>query len=134
MAIEISCGAILYRRNNGSIEYLIIKDRNNNYSFPKGHLNKNETKEECAIREIEEEVGLKVVLDKNFIKKITYPLNNGNTKIVYYYLASFDGLDPFINDGEVKEIKIIDFNKALEIITYKQLKDVLLETRSYMHV
>ena len=40
--------------------------------FPKGHVEKKETEEETALREIKEETGLKVALDTAFRKMVTY--------------------------------------------------------------
>ena len=40
MKTESSCGAILYKKEDGVIKYLIIKDRNDNYSFPYDYMKK----------------------------------------------------------------------------------------------
>ena len=57
---ETSAGAILYTKDDDRIYYLIIKDFHNNYGFPKGHLEKDETLCQAATREIKEETSLSV--------------------------------------------------------------------------
>ena len=56
MAIEITSGAVVYRKNNGEIEYLLLESQNKGHfwGFPKGHVEGNETLEETAKREIKE--------------------------------------------------------------------------------
>ena len=127
MKSEYSCGAVLYRKNNSIYEYLIIKDRHDCYSFPKGHMKKDETDRECAVREIYEEVGLKVDPDPYFQYVISYDLNNNTKKSVSYFMADIEDKIPFINDGEVKEILFLPYEKACELLSYGQLKDVLKE-------
>ena len=53
MLHEKSCGAIVYRKYHGNTEILLIKHINSgHWSFPKGHVEGDETEEETAKREI----------------------------------------------------------------------------------
>ena len=47
--------------------FLLIQQKAGHYGFPKGHVEKNETEVETAIREIKEETGLEVKIYNNFI-------------------------------------------------------------------
>ena len=50
---ERSCGAVVYRRINDEIRYLLIKNRRStHWGFPKGHVEKGETFEQTAMREV----------------------------------------------------------------------------------
>lgn len=130
---ETSCGAVLYRRNNDKIEYLIIKDRNDNYAFPKGHNEEGETYLEAAKREIKEEVGLDVELDEDCMYSISYLINEGTIKKnVHFYLGDCTGLIPYINDGEVKEILFLNYEDAYNKCTYDLSKKVLFEANNYL--
>ena len=72
MKKEKSCGAIVYREKDG-VEILLIKHKNGgHWAFPKGHVENKETEEETALREIWEETGLKVKLDKGFRRSVAY--------------------------------------------------------------
>ena len=41
--MEKSCGVILFTKKNGIKEYVLVMENSGNYSFPKGHIEKNET-------------------------------------------------------------------------------------------
>ena len=57
--LEVSAGGIVFRRVPGeSAKYLLIRDSYNNWGFPKGHLEHQESAAEAAIRETLEETGL----------------------------------------------------------------------------
>lgn len=53
-----SAGGIVYRNHSGRIEVAMIKDSYGKWTFPKGHVEPNETIEETAKREISEEIGI----------------------------------------------------------------------------
>jgi 8-oxo-dGTP pyrophosphatase MutT (NUDIX family) len=56
---ETSAGGVIFRRGSDSVpHYLIIKDRYDNWGFPKGHVESDEQPAAAALREITEETAL----------------------------------------------------------------------------
>ena len=125
MKHEYSCGAVVYRYNKTNYEYLLIRDRHGNFSFPKGHREEGESEKECAIREIYEEVGIKITAFADFKESSSYPLDEDTIKHVTYFLADSGDQQPFINDGEVQEICFLAGDEALEKLTYDKARMVL---------
>ena len=66
MKKEKSCGAAVYKYENGKRLYLLEHMVQGHISLPKGHVEQNETETETAEREIREETNLTVKLDTNF--------------------------------------------------------------------
>ena len=57
--LEVSAGGIVFRRVPGEgARYLLIRDSYNNWGFPKGHLEGEESPAQAAMRETAEETGL----------------------------------------------------------------------------
>lgn len=55
-----SCGVIPYRKAGEEREFLILLQRCNSWSFPKGHMEAGETQRQTAERELYEETGLRI--------------------------------------------------------------------------
>ncbi len=72
--LEFSAGGIVARATEEGLKVLLIKDSYGRWTWPKGKIEKGETPEQAAIREIREETGLK---DIEIIYKI------GNVKYFY---------------------------------------------------
>ena len=72
MKYEKSCGAVVFTRINNEITYLLIQNLGGTYGFPKGHVEQGETEEQTALREIFEEVGLRVELYPDFRREDEY--------------------------------------------------------------
>ena len=124
---EFSFGAVLYKKKNNTYKYLVVKDRNNNYSFPKGHQIKGEKDLETAVREVKEEVGIDLHADKYFKYNIDYELNETTQKSVSLYMADIGNQKWSINDAEIKEILLLDYESAYNLITFQNYKDILKE-------
>ncbi|AHI11430.1 Nudix family protein [Lactobacillus helveticus H9] len=71
LKLEHSAGAVIYRRReDGQLEFLIVQSViNDNWGFPKGHLENDEDANIAAQRELAEETGLKPEFDFNFVQK-----------------------------------------------------------------
>ena len=128
---EISAGIILYTTINNERKYLIIKDFHNNYGFPKGHLELNETPMQAAIREVKEEVGIDVVIDNDFLETVEYVMPNNIEKIVYYYLAEYHNQIPNKQIEEVQEILLLNLSDSLNLLTFDNVKQILIKANQY---
>lgn len=59
----LAAGALVWRLHRGQLQVLLIhRPRYDDWSFPKGKLDPGETLPECAVREVAEEIQLKVRL------------------------------------------------------------------------
>ena len=114
-------GIVLINPQNHKIG-LIYRIEQDDYSFPKGHLEANETLQECAIRETAEETkrDCELISDKE-VDIIRYN-NSTESCEVYMYLAKDIG--PSDNTSpEVHDLKWVDWADVEDILTYQNLKD-----------
>ena len=132
--IEKSCGTIPYTINNGIIYYLLVKAKDDGYcGFPKGHVEVNESEEETALRETREETSVNVQIHSNFRYEISYPMDNGNTKTVVYFLAKFQNQTPKRNkDFEDFMYLLHPFDYALQELTFENAKQMLKSANDFL--
>lgn len=130
MQYEKSCGAIVYRKFHGNVELLLIKNANGgHWSFPKGHVEADETEEETALREIKEETGIDVVLDVNFRQIITYAPKKDIKKDVIYFLAKATSYDYTAQEEEIAQIKWVEINHANSILSYDNDRQLVIKAK-----
>ena len=133
MKFEKSCGAVIYREYKDEIQYLIISHQGDgHWCFPKGHVEKKETEEETAIREVREETGLKVKLFTDFRKQIRYNPKENVDKEVVFFLAKAKDKAVDIQLEEISDFKWLGYEGAIDRITYESSKEVLREANNYI--
>jgi 8-oxo-dGTP pyrophosphatase MutT (NUDIX family) len=131
MLHEKSCGAIVYRRFHGNIEILLIKHVNSgHWSFPKGHVEGDETELETAKREIKEETGLDVIIDQTFRETVSYSPRRDTQKIVVYFLALARNYDFVPQEEEIAEIRWVDIVRAARMLTYENDTTIVNKARA----
>ena len=91
MKREKSCGAVIFRQEDGGRYYLVLKSTQGHWTLCKGHVEGDETERETAIREIREETGLAVGFVDGFREVIAYSPRPGVTKDVVFFLARARG-------------------------------------------
>jgi 8-oxo-dGTP pyrophosphatase MutT (NUDIX family) len=108
---------------------ILIAHNNNTYQFPGGHLEENEEKDDCIVREIKEETGINVsVTEEPFLCIKTYDDNYFNTgkkvlNSIYYYRFFTDDL-PNFSETHYDELELAtDFN--LFYVNFSDLEDFL---------
>ena len=122
MKNEKACGAVI--ENDGKI--LMIFQNNGLWGFPKGHVEKDETEAETAIREIFEETGLWVELNEKNRFEFSYDIKDKNIhKTVVLFTAKVVDDSRFKKqDEEIAELRWVDGGKVEELLTYDDWKEV----------
>lgn len=121
----ICAGAVVFRMNeNGGIDFLLIrhaKDKEDKWGIPKGHLEAEESIEECAVREVYEESG-GVVARLLYELPPVFTANRKEFKTVHFFLAT--QLNPQqrikINPEEIAESKWFPMNKTPKLHHYQK--------------
>lgn len=129
---EKSCGAVIHRERDGAREYLIIRHNGGHWSFPKGHVENNETEVETAAREIREETGLIVDIITDFRSVVTYSPKNGVVKDVVFFLASVTGGVEHAQEEEIAQLEWFPFETAREVVTFPTDIGVLVEAEEFL--
>lgn len=132
MKTERSYGAVVYKLADNKILYLIEHMVLGHISLPKGHIEKGETEEECAIREIKEETGLDVILDTSFRETISYSPVKDVIKDVTFFTALINSDKIFPQKEEVNGIEFLPYDEADKILTYQTDRDVLYKADKYL--
>ena len=134
MTHEKSCGALIYRKKQGEYELLLIRHRSGgHWSSPKGHVENNETEIETALREIREETGLQVALQKGFRQCVEYFPKPDVKKQVVYFLATPQGDDTVHRqEEEISEYRWCPLSTVSGAVTFKNDKNLVEEARRFL--
>lgn len=124
---EKTCGSVVFTRENGVKKYLLIKNDSGHIGFPKGHIEYGENESETAEREVSEETGLKIKINTGTRQEYTYKTTNSVIKNCVYFCNEFENHDIKIQQEEISEYWLADFNEALELLNYPQDKIILVK-------
>jgi len=145
MPKETSAGAVVFRKEDNQIYYLLLHYKSGHWDFPKGHIEEGEKEKETVKREVKEETGIEdieiVEGFKEWIKYVfrsTYDLDENEKskapwifKIVTFYLA----------ETKTKEVKTsfehlgykwLSYDEAIEKVTFKKAKEILKKANHYI--
>lgn len=134
---ETACGAIVYRESINGIQYLILKHRNDgHWFFPKGKVEDDESKMECAIREIQEETGLEnLKFIDDFLIEYHYQFFKQRQvvdKTAFFYLAEAKPADLVSLSEEHEEYFWTGYSKAYNLLTHDKSKNALKEANDFL--
>lgn len=116
MKQEKSCGAVIVE--NGKV--LLVHQTNDFWSFPKGHIEGNETEPETAIREVKEETGLNVVIDESKRFELSYVIEDLNIhKTVILFLAHLASNNHLrLQEEEISEAKWVPLKDVDDLLVF----------------
>ncbi len=135
MLREKSCGAVIYNNNQEKTRYLLLNYTAGHWDFVKGNVEPNETEKQTVTREMMEETG---ITDAQFIDGFRESINyfyrrqglTINKEVVFYAI-----------EAHTEEVKIsfehvgyvwLDYQHAMEKLTFKNAKDVLLKAHDFL--
>jgi 8-oxo-dGTP pyrophosphatase MutT (NUDIX family) len=108
------------------------------WTFPKGHPESGETKEQTALRELQEEAGIVLEhIDTTCTFDQIYTFSHQGQKIekcVSYYLGYAKNKEFTIQPEEVKEGKWCSFSEAKEQLSHGIAKKLLDEVQNHLTI
>jgi len=123
--IEAS-GGVIVDMKNGKPRYLLIhRPRYDDWSLPKGKLDRDEKHRAAALREVKEETGLVCEIVAK-LSPVNYLTPSGNPKRVKYWLMSpLSGT--FARNDEVDAVTWVKRSQAMSLLTHVHDQAVLVE-------
>lgn len=129
MALEKSCGALIFNVDGGKRMYLLLHYAGGHWDFPKGHVEKGEGEEQTARREIEEETGIAALeFVQGFRETVSYSFRHSDgepaEKEVAFFLARTIGKKVRLSDEHIG-FAWLPYEAARKKATYENAKGLL---------
>ncbi len=125
MKYEKSCGAVIFRKAEGWNVLLIRHTKGRHVSFPKGHVEPGETESQTAEREILEETGLKVRVDRRFRAENRYNIRPDTQKLVVIFAAQTTQAQITPQPEEIAEALWVPIDEADQRLTYERDRRIM---------
>ncbi|MFL5767923.1 MAG: NUDIX hydrolase [Actinomycetota bacterium] len=127
-AVVRAAGGVVWRTKQGAAQVALVhRPAYDDWSFPKGKLQDGETEAEAALREVEEETGLRCNLGPE-LGLLSYTDNKGRPKTVRYWEMTVAGghLAPA---NEVDDARWVSLEEARTMLSYEHDRDLLQRFR-----
>src|SRR5262249_3946373 len=119
-----AAGGIVWRRDGGRLEIVLVhRPAYDDWSFPKGKLTPGETEAAAALREVEEETGLRCALGSE-LGVAAYRDSRGRTKTVRYWTMQV-GAGTLAPAHEVDAARWVALDEAAALLDYEHDRELL---------
>ncbi len=128
--LQFSAGGVIYRKTGAVIEIvLLIRGEGKVFCLPKGKIEKPETPQEAALREVKEETGLNGIIE-NELGRINYWFYSDEDKSrvhksVYFYLVRYSSGNTADHDADAEDVKWLSVDEALKIMSYSSERQMV---------
>ncbi len=132
---EKSCGAVVFINKDDSTKYLLLNYTAGHWDFVKGNVEPNESEKQTVTRELKEETS---ITDAGYIDGFRVPIayfyrRQGLTihkEVVFYLIESHT--DKVQISFEHIGYMWLDYQHAMEKLTFKHAKDVLQKAHVFL--
>lgn len=126
-----AAGVICWREVDGEMLFALVhREKYNDWGFAKGKQDPGEELCETAVREVREELGIKITLGRK-ISTIHYELSNGEDKEVHYWASKVTDRavrrSTFVPNEEISQVEWHESKTALKLLSYAHDKALLKE-------
>lgn len=130
-----SAGIVLFRNKNTQREYLLLHYLGGHWDFAKGKLEEGETKEQAALRELQEETSLSAQLLPGFLESLSYIFKEQGglvKKTVYFFVGKAQKGDVRLSH-EHQGFVWLAYKQAYEKLTYQNAREILDKAESFLN-
>jgi len=135
MKNEYSAGIILFNEKSSEKYFLLLRYPAGHWDFIKGKIENGETPIQTAIRESEEETGIKdLKFIDGFRETIHYTFHFANNLIkkqVIFFFAKTDSKDVKISQEHL-DFVWLNFEDSLAKLTYDNAKEIFKKTKNVL--
>lgn len=128
---QVSAGGVVFRRYRNKIQFaLICVAPDMRWQLPKGIVDKGETPELAAIREVSEETGLTAeIIEPIETIEYWYVSGKGDSRVryhkfVHFFLMQYLSGNVEDHDHEVEEARWIAVDKVVDVLAFKSEREV----------
>lgn len=119
-----AAGGVVRRNGRGVMRVAVVhRPGYDDWSFPKGKVDRGETLEETALREVEEETGLRCRLVAP-LGCTAYADHKGRDKVACYWIMDVVS-GRFRAGSEVDEVRWVTIDDALDLLSYRRDRALL---------
>jgi 8-oxo-dGTP pyrophosphatase MutT (NUDIX family) len=123
-AVIRAAGGVVARETDTGVEVLVVhRPKYDDWTFPKGKAEPGESDDECALREVEEETGLRCGLDRE-LPSTSYVDGHGRPKRVRYWLMQ-PAAGELVFANEVDDAVWVAPEEARGLLSYERDLGVL---------
>lgn len=122
---EAAGGVVIHDGVSGPQVLVVHRVRHGDWSLPKGKLDPGERAEDAAVREVEEETGVRAIPEEE-LPSVTYPIPTGTKHVRWWRMRVIEG-DPSrrVADGEVDQARFVPVDEAVGLLTYARDVELL---------
>ena len=128
----VAAGAAVLRRHRGKTQVLLVHGaKYGDWTLPKGKLDPGETAGEAAVREVEEETGVRVRLGPSLPPQVYGFVDRGGearSKVVHYWVGRAVGSDDvsaYASNAEITAVVWAPVDRAAQRLTHARDAEVV---------
>lgn len=134
MKYEKSCGALIFRMDTDGWNVLLIRHaRGKHISFPKGHMEAGELESQTAEREVFEETGIRIKVDRRYRAENRYNIRSDIQKLVVIFAAVTTQKEIIPQPEEIAEANWFPLEEAHKRLTYERDRKILRDAEVHIH-
>jgi phosphohistidine phosphatase SixA/8-oxo-dGTP pyrophosphatase MutT (NUDIX family) len=123
-----AAGAVLWREETPfELEVLLVhRPQYDDWSFPKGKIDGEESAIAASFREVKEETGYSAIFGQ-YLGSSSYKMGEGKKKVKYWIAQALPQTNPFMPNEEVDKIEWLSIKEARHFLTYDEDREILDE-------